>query len=252
MIFEPPTPTITIVYGKIHDLLNELGWKHFKHFVKISECLIQAAKQQSRIKQLSFFVKYKFGYPHVLQTHKEAIVLEKQHGKNKWQDTTDFGPSQIQSLKTLKDHDQVQVHLGKMLDAKEEYHNKIQVYLVKHDDRCKPLLVTCEHFTKEPVEAICPFAISFCSFHTTIYLGPHNDMDIWRAYIGNACNLKALAGEKTLIVARQELKELCHTLVTYYKTSNGFDSSGARQHTVYLMSFLIWICHQVKQFPMFG
>ena len=238
MIFEPPTPTITIVYGKKHDVLNELGWKHFKHFVKISECLIQAAKQQSRIKQLSFFVKYNFGYPHVSQTHKEAIVLDKQNGKNKWQDTTNFGPSQIQSLKTLKDHDQVQVHLGKMLDAQEEYHNKIQVYLVKHDDRCKALLVTCEHFTKEPVEAICPCAISSCNFHTTIYLGPLNDMDIWRAYIGNACNLKALAGEKTLIVARQELKELCHTLVTYYKTSNGFDSSGAHQHDCLFDVFL--------------
>ena len=238
MIFEPPTPTITIVYGKKHDLLNELGWKHFKHFVKISECLIQAAKQQSRINQRSLFVKYKFGYPHVPQTHKEAIVLDKQHGKNKWQDTTDFGPSQIQSLKTLKDHDQVQVHLGKMLDAQEEYHNKIQVYRVKHDDRCKALLVTCEHFTKEPVEAICPCAISFCNFHTTIYLGPLNDMDIWRACIGNACNLKALAGEKTLIVARQEVKELCHTLVTYYKTSNGFDSSGERQHDCLFDVFL--------------
>ena len=125
-----------------------------------------------------------------------------------------------------------------MLDAQEEYHNKSQVYRVKHDDRCKALLVTCEHFTKEPVEAICPCAISFCNFHTTIYLGPLNDMDIWRAYIGNACNLKALAGEKTLIVARQELKELCHTLVTYYKTSNGFDSSGERQHDCLFDVFL--------------
>ena len=50
MIFEPPTPTITIVYGKKHDLLNELGWKHFKHFsrsVNASFKLLNSSQESS-------------------------------------------------------------------------------------------------------------------------------------------------------------------------------------------------------------
>ena len=232
MIYEPPSLMVNDAYTKKHDLLSELGWKHLKRFVKTSKYLVQAAKQQSRIKHVCHSIKYKFGYQEVPQKYEEVVVLlDKQHGKEKWHDTTEVEPSQVsrtQSLKTFKDYRQTQLSRGKMINASsEEYHkNKIRVHLVNHDDSRKALLITDEPFTKEPAEAIILCATSIHNFHTTTCLGILNDVDIWGAKVGNAHDLEALSGEKILIVARQELKESGHILIMH-KASKGLKSSGA-------------------------
>ena len=53
-------------------------------------------------------------------------------------------------------------------------------------------------------------------------------MDIWGAKVGIAHDPEDLSGEKILIVARQELKESGHILITH-KASKGLKSSGACQ-----------------------
>ena len=231
MIYEPPSLMVNDAYAKKHDLLNELGWKHLKRFVKTSKCLVQAAKQQSRIKQVCRSIKYKFGYQVSMTNEELVVLLDKQHGKRKWHDTTEvelFQASQIQSLTKVKDCVQAQFKRREMINASpEEYHkNKIQIHLVKHDDSRPALLITDEAFTKEPVEAIFLCTTSIHNFHTTTSLGILNDMDIWGAEVGNAHDLEALSGEKILIVARQELKESGHILITH-KASKGLKSSGA-------------------------
>ena len=231
MIYEPPSLTENDAYAKKHDLLNELGWKHLKRFVKTSKCLVQAAKQQSRIKQVCRSIKYKFGYQVSMTNEELVVLLDKQHGKRKWHNTTEvelFQASQIQSLTKVKDCVQAQFKRREMINASpEEYHkNKIRIHLVKHDDSRPALLITDEAFTKEPVEAIFLCTTSIHNFHTTTCLGILNDMDIWGAKVGNAHVLEALSGEKILIVARQELKESGHILITH-KASKGLRSSGA-------------------------
>ena len=134
MIYEPPSLMVNDAYAKKHDLLSELGWKHLKCFVKTSKYLVQAAKQQSRIKHVCHSIKYKFGYQEVPQKYEEVVVLlDKQYGKGKWHDTTEVEPSQVsrtQSLKTFKDYRQTQLSRGKMINASsEEYHkNKIRMF----------------------------------------------------------------------------------------------------------------------------
>ena len=189
-IYEPLSLMVNDPYAKKHDLLNELGWKRLKRFVKTRKGLTKAAKLQSRIKQ---------------DRH---------------------------SVKINKDYGQAHFKRRKMIIASsEEYHknNKIQVHVVKHDDRRKTLLITEGLFTKDPVEAIFLCATSIHNFHMTACLGTLNDVDTWEADVGNAYDPEALSGEKILIVARQELKEPGHIFITH-KDSNGLKSSGTRQH----------------------
>ena len=129
-IYEPLSLMVNDPYAKKHDLLNELGWKHLKRFVKTSKCLVQAAKQQSRIKQVCRSIKYKFGFQVSMTNEELVVLLDKQHGKRKWHDTTEvelFQASQIQSLTKIKDCVQAQFKRREMINASpEEYHkNKI-------------------------------------------------------------------------------------------------------------------------------
>ena len=185
-IYEPLSLMVNDAYAKKHDLLNELGWKHRKHFVKTSKVLAQAAKQQSRIKQ-----------------DRHSVKVNKVYG-------------------------QAHFNRGKTIIASpEEYHkNMIRIRLVKRIESRPALIITDEAFTKEPVEAIFLCTTSIHNFHTTTCLGILNDMDIWGAKVENAHDPEALSGEKILMVARQELKESGHILITH-KASKGLKSSGA-------------------------
>ena len=190
-------------------------------------------------------------------TNEELVVLlDKQHGKRKWHNTTEvelFQASQIQSLTKVKDCVQAQFKRREMINASpEEYHkNKIRIHLVKHDDSRPALLITDEAFTKEPVEAIFLCTTSIHNFHTTTCLGILNDMDVWGAKVGIAHDPEALSGEKILIVARQELKESGHILITH-KASKGLKSSGACRRDCFFDIPIDMDLSPLKQIPMFG
>ena len=174
-IYEPLSLMVNDAYAKKHDLLNELGWKHRKHFVKTSKVLAQAAKQQSRIKQ-----------------DRHSVKVNKVYGQ-----------AHFNRGKTI------------IASPEEYHKNMIRIHLVKRDDSRPALLITDEAFTKEPVEAIFLCTTSIHNFHTTTCLGILNDMDIWGAKVENAHDPEALSGEKILIVARQELKESGHISITH-------------------------------------
>ena len=126
----------------------------------------------------------------------------------------DLELTQIHEYKVFKDTGKAQFHNGKVV--KPDGFQKIRVhfvYAVKHDGRFKARLVTDGHLTKEPVESIYSGVVSLRSLRMVVFLSQLNDLEIWRADVGNAY-LEAYTDEKLCIIAGPEFKELpCTGLV---------------------------------------
>ena len=68
-------------------------------------------------------------------------------------------------------------------------YQKIRVHLivgVKYDGRHKARLVADGHLTPEPVERIYSRVVSLRYLKIVIFLGKLNNLELWRADIGNA------------------------------------------------------------------
>ena len=76
----------------------------------------------------------------------------------------------------------------KVMNFPKGYH-RIKVHLVfavKFDGRHKARLVADGHQTPEPAENIYSGVVSLRNLRLVIFLGKLNNLDIWRADIGNA------------------------------------------------------------------
>ena len=69
------------------------------------------------------------------------------------------------------------------------------IFAVKHDGRHKARLVAAGHLTPDPIESIYSGIVSIRSLRLVIVLAKLNDLEVWRAVIGNAY-LEAKTKEK--------------------------------------------------------
>ena len=221
-------PITCAVYAKKHDLLDTTGWKHLKRYAKTSKRLIRAVKQ-SRIRQVRASARYQHGFQ-VPKDYNDAMRLDKENGNTHWQDAMDLELTQIHEYKVFKDTGKAQFHNGKVVIP--DGFQKIRVhfvYAVKHDGRFKARLVADGHLTKEPVESIYSGVVSLRSLRMVVFLSQLNNLEIWRADVGNAY-LEAYTDEKLCIMAGPEFKELQGHLLIMVKALYGTRSGGARWH----------------------
>ena len=101
------------------------------------------------------------------------------------------------------------------------------VYAVKFDGRHKARLVADGDTFPEPIENIYSSVVSLRNLRLGIFLGKLNNLDIWRADIGNAY-LEAFTDEKLYIVASPEFQELIGYNLLFLKVLHGLKSSGKR------------------------
>ena len=221
-------PITCAVYAKKHDLLDTTGWKHLKRYAKTSKRLIRAVKQ-SRIRQVRASARYQHGFQ-VPKDYNDAMRLDKENGNTHWQDAMDLELTQIHEYKVFKDTGKAQFHNGKVVIP--DGFQKIRVhfvYAVKHDGRFKARLVADGHLTKEPVESIYSGVVSLRSLRMVVFLSQLNNLEIWRADVGNAY-LEAYTYEKLCIIAGPEFKELQGHLLIMVKALYRTRSGGARWH----------------------
>ena len=86
-------------------------------------------------------------------------------------------------------------------------------------------MVAGGHLTPDPVETIYSGVVSIRSLRFVIFLAKLNNLEVWRADIGNAY-LEAKTKEKLYIVAGPEFEELEGHILVIYKSLYGLKSSG--------------------------
>ena len=109
-------------------------------------------------------------------------------------------------------------------------HQKIRVNLifaVKHDGRHKARLLADGSLTPEPVENIYSGVVFLRHLRLVMFLGELNNLELWRADIGNAY-LEAYTHEKLFIIAGPEFEELKSFILIFKKALYGLKSSGKR------------------------
>ena len=98
---------------------------------------------------------------------------------------------------------------------------------MKDNGRHKARLVADASLTPEPVEKINSGVVSLRHLRLVIFLGEHNNLEVWGADIGNAY-LEAYTHEKLLTIAGPEFEELEGFILIFNKELYGLKSSGKR------------------------
>ena len=164
------------------------------------------------------------------RNYTEALEFDKANNNSKWYDATKAELDSIHSYQVFQKHEKAQYgKQTKVINAPQGY-QKIRVHLivaVKYDGRHKGRLVANRHLTPEPVESIYSGVVSLRNSKLDIFLGKLNNLELWRADIGNAY-LEAPTEEKLYIVAGPEFEDWEGYILTFSKTLYGLKSSGKR------------------------
>ena len=222
-------PVTCAEYAKKHDLLHLDGWKRLKHIAKNQKQQTRAINQ-SKIRQVRRSAVYQFGFL-IPKDYKQALQLDEQNGNSKWYDATKLEMDQINEYKVFQDHGKAKYDpkSRKVSNAPIGYQKiRIQsIFAVKHDGRHKARLVAGGHLTPDPIESIYSGVVSIRSLRLVIFLAKLNNLEVWRADIGNAY-LEAKTKEKLYIVAGPEFEELEGHIMVIYKALYGLKGSGLR------------------------
>jgi predicted secreted acid phosphatase len=77
-------PVSCAAYAKKNSLINMPGWKQFKHFVDY-ESMIETIVNKAKTQTYKPTIKYMYSFI-IPNSHIEAVMLDKQHHNNAWQD----------------------------------------------------------------------------------------------------------------------------------------------------------------------
>ena len=181
-------PVTCAVYAKKHDLFHLDGWKRLKHIAKNQKQLTRAINI-SKIRQVRRSAVYQFGFL-IPKDYKQALQLDEQNGNSKWNDATKLEMGQINEYMVFQDHGKAQIDpKSRKVSNTPDGDQKIMVHLifaVKHYGRHKARLVAGGHLTPDPIESIYSGVVSIRSLRLVIFLAKLNNLEVWRAGIGNA------------------------------------------------------------------
>ena len=100
-IFGKDNPVSCAKYAKDNDLLNEPGWKRFRHLAKNNKTF-QRMVNQSRLKSIRRSPVYKYGFE-IPRSVKHAKEIDAKNGNTQWGDAIHTKISQIFDYKTFED-----------------------------------------------------------------------------------------------------------------------------------------------------
>ena len=178
---------------------------------------------QAKLKSYHTMILYKYGFK-VPWNHDQAVVIDKENGNTRWQDSEKLEMAQLASYKCFIDKG-----IGYRPSADYKKITVHMVYDVKHDGRHKSHAVAGGHLTVTPVESVYSGVVSLKGLCLILFLAELNGLELWSTDIGNAY-LEAKMKEKVYIIAGPEFGELeGHTLIIF-KALYGLKSSGLRWH----------------------
>ena len=215
-------PVTCAIYAKENGLLEEPGWRRFKHIAKREGKLLRMANQ-AKLRSYRTAPKYKFGYQ-VPSNHEEAMRLDKKNLNTKWADAEEKELACFREYEVFKD-------LGKNGKPPAGYKplKILIVYDVKHDGRHRARMVAAGHLTEVPVESVYSGVISLRGIRLMIFLAEMNQMETWGTDISSAY-LEALTKEKLFVRAGPEFGELEGHILLVHKALYGLRTSGVRWH----------------------
>jgi hypothetical protein len=129
-------PVTCAIYTRENGLLDQSGWKRFKHIAKNEKKFTRMANQ-AKIKSFHTAPKCKYGYE-IPRTYEQAKWIDQKNGNTLWGDATIHELNQINEYVTFIDkghHSKVTLPTG---------FKRIRVHIVydvKHDGRHKARLV---------------------------------------------------------------------------------------------------------------
>jgi hypothetical protein len=94
-------PVTCAIYARENGLLNQPGWKRFKHIAK-NEKNFTRMVNQAKLKSFHTAPKYKYGYE-IPRTYEQARRLDEKNGNTLWGDATILKLNQIDKHVTFID-----------------------------------------------------------------------------------------------------------------------------------------------------
>ena len=135
---------------------------------------------------------------------------------------------QINEYQVFKEHGKAKYDpKSKQITNTPQGYHKIKVHLFftcKHNGCHKTQLVAAGNLTPYPIDSIYSEVVSTRSLSLSIFLAKLNNMEVWRAEIGNAY-LEATTKEMIYIVACPEFKELQGHILVIHKALYGSKST---------------------------
>ena len=148
-------PVTCAEHARDNGLLNEEGWKQFRHLARRSDKLIRLVNQ-AKLHSCRTAPRHKCSFE-IPRDCKHALQLNAEHKNTKWKDATDLEMQQLDEHQTFKD-----MGLG---DKKPPGCKKTKAHLVhavKHDGCHKARMVADGHLTDTPAESVCSGVVSSC------------------------------------------------------------------------------------------
>ena len=215
-------PVTCAIYAKENGLLEEPGWRRFKHIAKREGKLLRMVNQ-AKLRSYHTAPKYKFGHQ-IPSNHEEAMRLDKKNLNTKWADAEEKELACFREYEVFKD-------LGKNGKPPAGYKPLmiLIVYDVKHDGRHRACMVAAGHLTEVPVESVYSGVISLRGIRLMIFLAEMNQMETWGTDISSAY-LEALTKEKLFVRAGPGFGELEGHVLLVHKALYGLQTSGVRWH----------------------
>ena len=180
-------PITCAAYAKEKTYTTLMDGNSLNNLIKKEKQLTRARKQ-SKIRQVRHAKNYMFGFL-IPRKYIEALEFDKANNNSKWYDATIIELDSIHSYEVFQKHEKAQYDDKKKVINAPPGYQKIRVHLifaVKYDGRHKARLVADGHLTPEPVESLYSGVVSLRNLNLFIFLGKLNNLELWRADIGNA------------------------------------------------------------------
>ena len=114
------------------------------------------------------------------------MQFDSENKKSKWYDAIKLEMESMIEYKVFKKWDKAILDKHKKVMNSPKGYHRIKVHLVlavKFDGRHKARLVADDHLTPEPVKNIYSGGVSLRNLRLVIFLGRHNNLDIWGAVL---------------------------------------------------------------------